>query len=770
MRFGLSCSGVFLGLLMASPAVPASDGSATPLGEFLAGLRDQGIRVIFSSDLVTDEMLLQEVPGDATSAEALSRILAPFGLKAMEGSTGILLVVRSDEPTDAGSTAAEQHDEVPIPEIVVTSSLHSLQYSPSGTQTYLDRAMTARIPAAAEEAVRLTNRLPGTANGGISARNHVRGGEVNEVLFMFDGLRLYEPYHLKDFQSVATIVNSHAVGGIEFYTGAYPAQYGDRMSGVMDITLREPEKPMETELALSFFNTSLLSIGNFGGGDRGDWLLTARRGNLDLIADLVDPDIGSPDYRDYLAHVGWDFGPRATVSANYLASIDKLALFDEGRGEAANARYSNQVSWLKWDAEWSDQLKSLTVFAYSDIENRRLGTLDLPGIVSGDLSSTTSFKAFELRQHWTWTPAQHWMLQAGVNAKHLDAHYQLAASKQIAAPFDTILGNQPLTVLDFDRSPEGAQYAAYAEFRWRPVSRLTLDLGLRWDQQTYTTAADDRQYSPRASLLWEPSRSTQIRLGWGQYYQAQEINELQLTDGVDEFFPAQRAEHFVLNAKHWFSDEVDLALSVYRKSFRTIRPRFENVFNTLTLLPELQFDRVLIDASTAEALGAELILTRGASDEDLLWWLSYSWSRVEDSTGEGNVPRSWDQSHTLKGGVSLRWRQWDFSLAGEVHTGWPRTELYSELLSQPDGSTSLSVSTSRRNAFRHALSHSLDMRISRDFDLSRGTLTAFLEVTNLYNQENACCMEYSLAPDGSVAANETHWLPLVPSLGIVWRF
>jgi len=172
----------------------------------------------------------------------------------------------------------------------------------------------------------------------------------------------------------------------------------------------------------------------------------------------------------------------------------------------------------------------------------------------------------------------------------------------------------------------------------------------------------------------------------------------------------------------------------------------------------------------AEALGAELILTRGASDEDLLWWLSYSWSRVEDSTGEGNVPRSWDQSHTLKGGVSLRWRQWDFSLAGEVHTGWPRTELYSELLSQPDGSTSLSVSTSRRNAFRHALSHSLDMRISRDFDLSRGTLTAFLEVTNLYNQENACCMEYSLAPDGSVAANETHWLPLVPSLGIVWRF
>ena len=122
--------------------------------------------------------------------------------------------------------------EEPIPEIVVTSSLHRLQYSRAVVRTRLDRELATRIPTVAEEAVRLTDRLPGTANGGVSTRNHIRGGEANEVLFLLDGLRVYEPYHLKDFQSVATTVNSSAIAGMDFFTGAYPARYGDRMSGV----------------------------------------------------------------------------------------------------------------------------------------------------------------------------------------------------------------------------------------------------------------------------------------------------------------------------------------------------------------------------------------------------------------------------------------------------------------------------------------------------------------------------------------------------------
>ena len=739
------------------------------LADYLDFLNGQGAKIIYSSDLVTEDMLLPREPGGGSSERDIQALLSPFSLTVTTGPAGSMLVVALPGD-DAAVVKPEVQPETAIPEVIVTSSLHRVDYSPPLTHTYLDRELATRIPTTAEEAVRLTNCLPGTANGGVSSRNHIRGGEVNEVLFLFDGLRLYEPYHLKDFQAIATIVNSNAIGSMDFYTGAYPAHFGDRMSGVLSIDLREAEKPVETEIAVSFFNASIVSLGTFGSGQQGDWLLSARRGNLDLIVDVVDPDLGNPDYRDFLGHVGWEFGPLAAISANFLVSADKLGLNDADRGETAAADYSNKVFWLKWDAEWSEALTSKSILAVSDILDTRSGTLALPGIVSGSLDERREFTALEFRQDWAWVLSPNRMLRVGFDIKDLDAQYRFVSDKTVEPPFDGILDNQPSTSVDIDAIPAGAQYAAYTELRWRFAEDWTIDLGVRWDQQNYTTAEDDKQYSPRAGILYQPDPATEIRFGWGQYYQAQEINELQVSDGVEDFFPAQHAEHFVLNVRHAFRGGINASLSLYRKSFRTLRPRFENAFNALTLLPELQFDRVRVVASGAEAIGAEVTLQRGSAAEDLLWWISYAWSEVEDATPDGDIKRSWDQTHTVKGGLSWRWGSWDFSAAGEYRSGWPKTVMSGELVTGPGGGSSLLLDVSPRNDSRYTVFHSIDMRVSRRFDLPRGDLTAFLEITNLYDRANPCCTEYSLLPDGSLNSREAHWLPLVPSLGVVWRF
>ncbi len=737
-------------------AAEVANQKGLPLAEYLDSLARQGLRIIYSSDLVGgDEVLLQE-PDPTDPRASLAEVLRPYGLKAIDGPSGSLLIVRD---TSAASMPAEETPAAAklLPEIIVTSSLHRLQYVESGSHTYLERELATRIPAAAEEVVRLTNRLPGTASGGISSRNHIRGGEVNEVLFLLDGLRLYEPYHLKDFQAVASIVNAAAIAGIDFYSGGYPVRYGDRMSGVMSMQLREPAERVETELSLSFYNASVLSLGSFGEQQQGDWLLAARRGNLDLIADVIDPDYGSPDYQDLLLHVGWDFGPRARLSANLLASHDKISIADDDVGETANAKYDNRVMWLKWFADWSDVLRSETILSLNDIRDKRIASLDMPGIVSGALDESRDFMAYELRQDWTYSPSDSWMVSLGFRGRHQDAEYRHSLVKTVEAPFDQILDNVPFVARDFALSPEGAQYAAYSELRWQPFKKLVVDLGLRWDQQTYTTSSDDRQYSPRASVLWRSSDRTEFRIGFGQFYQAQEINELQVSDGVSTFYPAQRAKHVVANLKHSFRSGIDLDVSLYRKAFRSLRPRFENVFNALTLVPELQFDRVMIDAPEAESRGAEIMASYGAGDDDLIWWLGYSWSEVEDTMASGKTKRSWDQTHTGKLGVSWRWGAWNFSAAGEVHTGWPRTLIATEL-----------------NSSRYSVFHTLDARVSRNFDVKRGSLTAFLEVTNLYNRKNPCCTEYSIQAVGGggteLVGTEKYWLPIVPSLGVVWRF
>ncbi len=139
-------------------------------------------------------------------------------------------------------------------------------------------------------------------------------------------------------------------------------------------------------------------------------------------------------------------------------------------------------------------------------------------------------------------------------------------------------------------------------------------------------------------------------------------------------------------------------------------------------------------------------------------------------TSDGNPPRNWDQTHAIKAGASWRWRDWDFGLAGEWHSGWPLTTLAGSFVGAPGSGQSLALDVSERNALNYSSFHTLDARISRNFELPRGDLTAYLEITNIYNRANPCCIEYSIGADGLLIARQSHWLPIMSSLGVVWRF
>lgn len=751
-----------------------------PLRDYILFLAQRDLEVIFSSDLVRPEYTVIDEPEPAAEpSAALAAALQPYGLALRDGPGDSVLVVTAGgaavaAPSAGVAEADAAADELPLPEIVVTSSVYQLSYEPTGSHTFLDRDLTTRLPDLGDDAVRAIVRLPGSTNGGVSTRSHVRGGVENEQLFLFDGLRLYEPYHLKDFRSVATIIEQGVIGGIDFYSAGYQARHGDRMSGVIDISLRDPPVDTTTELSLSFFNASALSMGRFGGSNRGDWLVSGRRGNLDLIAEAIDSDYGSPRYEDALLHFGWELGDRTYISGNALMSYDKISLQETDESAQANAKYRNRVAWFKAETDWSPRMFSETILSATEIDNTRIGVVEVPGVVAGNVEETRDFKSLSLTQRWRMNVSDNWSVTTGFDAKRLEAVYLYASSLDIAPPFDQLVDNEPSQSRDIDVAPRGGQYALYVESRWRVFDKLIIDAGVRWDQQSYTTANDDDQVSPRLNLLYPLGERTELRLGFGHFYQAQEINELQVADGESQFHPAQRAQHRVASLNHVLTSGIDLRLEVYEKKYRSLMPRYENAFDPLALIPELQIDRVRIDADSAVSRGAELMINGEHRQKNLLWWLSYAWSETKDVIAGVHIKRSWDETHAVKGGINWDWRQWSFSAAGQVHTGWPRTDLQLETVADPAGAEQLFASTTPRNALRHSVFHSLDVRASRKFSVGKGELTGFIEITNLYNRENACCTTYTIEQDAGgedvLVTDPGYWLPLVPSLGVIWRF
>ncbi|MBT8080626.1 MAG: hypothetical protein KJO31_18745, partial [Gammaproteobacteria bacterium] len=125
-------------------------------------------------------------------------------------------------------------------------------------------------------------------------------------------------------------------------------------------------------------------------------------------------------------------------------------------------------------------------------------------------------------------------------------------------------------------------------------------------------------------------------------------------------------------------------------------------------------------------------------------------------------------------GISATLGKWDISAAATWHSGWPKTELYLESVPDGGGNPLVVATTSARNSLDYESFHTLDARASRTFQLAHGELEAFVEVSNIYNHENECCLSYSLSADESgnplLRTNQDFWLPLVPSLGVVWKF
>ncbi len=768
-------------LLMLLAGLAVQSGQAAEPARFLGrslvdvldSFRADGLSIVYSTDLVTADLKVNVEPESDDPETILREILEPLGL-ALRRSGGAWLITPGSRDAATPTLAPQKEAEVrPPPPKLENVLVHASRYevhdrAPAARQV-LDSSEIDQLVATGREPLRAIGRLPGAASSGLSSRQNIRGGEEDEVLLVFDGVPLFEPFHLKDFQGVFSTLDPRVVGGMEVYTGSFPAQYGDRLSGVIDVVPQVAGTP-HNEIGLDFFNAGILSSGQWAGDD-GEWLVSARRGTLDLLFDVVQQDIGSPSYYDVLAQARRRVGPRTRWSASLMLADDAVSLNETDRETEAFADHRTLHAWTALEQELTGSLSHRTVLAYVDAENLRQGTVDRPDESLGDVLDRRRYNAIHLKQDWTYAPVDEFLARWGIDLRRVDARYRYVSSLQFFEDEEIAqLTGRDGRQLDLSVAPDGGQVGVYLTNRWRFASRWTAEVGLRWDRQSYVSNTENEQTSPRLSLMFQPTRQTTLRLGWGRFSQAQGVHELQVEDGVTGFFPAQRSAHTVLGLDHRFGNDLSLRAELYHKQMDTLRPRYENLFDKLELLPELSPDRVRLAPTEATARGVEVLLRMDREESPLAWWLGASLSSVKDRIDAVSVPRSWDQRSALNLGLNWRRGTWRADAVLHYHDGWPTTGL-----SIAGSGSEAEPVLGPRNAERLPDFVSLDMRISRRMPLRNDrALTLFFELSNALNRDNACCIDYGLeeSSDGGLVVQREfdHWLPVVPSLGFIWEF
>lgn len=741
--------------------------SGASIETVLEQLRANGVQLLYSSDLIKPWMRVEREPAAIEPKALLAEILAPHGIAVADGPDGALLLVRQRSRAPRATVPGSAHRPAPPPlELVIVSASHyRFGVDAPASPAVLTGAQLEALPEIGEDPLLAVSRLPGVARQDFSARVHLRGGADTETLVRFDDLRLYNPYHLKDFFGAVSSIDPGIISDIRVYTGGFPVIFGDRSSGVVDIAPRLPEGTLRGQVTLSLFTAGVTAGGTYAEG-AGDWAVAARRGNLDYYADLFNADIGEPKYQDFYAHTGRRINDWLGVSANSLLFDDRIVATDNDQEEEAVADYRDQYHWLRFDLGAPDGLGGRVLAAYTRLESERGGTAELPGVGDGELHDERHFTIWSLQAEGWRRFGAHSLLQAGAEWRQQSGSYRYEDTVDLALLFLTPgAQTEPTRSRSLTVQPSGHQTGAYVNWRFEPSTVFASDLGLRWD--TESLASDGSHWSPRAVLMWRPTERTRLRLGWGRYYQAQAINELQVPDGEQRYQPAQRATHDVLSIEHDLTPALTLRAELYRKDYDDPFIRHENLLNTLVVLPELKPDRIVIAPDEAVSKGAEFSLNYEAGS--LSGWLSYTHARVRDRVDGEWLHRSWDQRDYASGGVGWRGRRWEASLAATWHRGWPTTAIELETL-EPFPL----VAADKRNAERIPDYARVDARVARRFDLgTAGELTAFFEVNNLLVHTNACCVEYQIEDEFDPAVFDVETvdsLRLVPSVGVIWKF
>ena len=755
-----------LSFLLASTAVQATAVAGRNVSDVLADLQSQGLHFIYSTETIPADLKVEHEPRAQQGIDLAKEILAEHGLALIVIAKSTFSVVR--DPSVRPSTASAKPAAVAasnLEEVVVQTSRYTVATDNQGSHAFLTQDQVKSMPRLADETLRAVQRLPGVASNGFSSLNSIRGGEPGETAILLDGLRLFEPFHLKNFLSPVSLLDSRVIESIDVYSGGYPAIYGDRMSAIIDATSIHPAQPRYYELGLSLFHTSGIAYREFMDG-RASALVSARRSNVGDLVQFSESDFGKPNYSDAFVRLDYKIDDDSRAAFNFLASRDRIDAIRSSGIERSKAEYENVYAWATLQHDWSGRADSRLIASFTDITNERGGTVDDPGHRRGTVVDDRSFHIGGLRldNRFDGDRIRH---RFGVEVRELWGDYRYRSDVQFEPgfPFPDSPGFSRQRALD--PAPQGFESSAYWDGKARLGQRWTVQAGLRLDTQTYDGSGDAEQWSPRLSVLYDLDPRTHLRASWGRFFQSQGINELQVEDGVARFYQAQHADHAILSVDHAFNQQLSLRVEGYKKFYRRIHPRYENLFDPLVLLPEAEFDRVMIDPDSARATGLEVLL-RLQSFGDWSGWLGYSWSRTEDLIAGHDVPRSWDQRQAVNLGLSWTHGPWSATVTDSYHTGWPTTVATFSPTATPQ------VTFGTRNAARFGSYNSLDFRVTRTFTLSRGVLDVFVEATNVLSNENSCCVDYSVRSNSNgvqyLARSIDNWLPLVPSAGVLWRY
>ena len=628
--------------------------------------------------------------------------------------------------------------------------------------------------------------LPGvTFTGDQGGQLYIRGGSPVQNKVLLDGMIIYNPFHSIGLFSV---FDTDIMRSADVYTGGFNAEYGGRISSIMDITYRDGDKKrLRGKLSASTFSSKLMLEGPIKKAREGKgaitFVLSGKHSYLQQSSEMYKPyfqGLSSENTRG-VDTLGLPYG---------FTDLYGKVTFSGGRGSKFsvfgfnfldNVNYSEDVG-LNWNsggggfnfvlvpATSKTLIEGVLAVSNYDIELKE---------VDG-LSRTSGISGFNFGMDFTTFSGDN-QFKYGLEVLGFSTKYN----------FFNSIGTR---ITQDQNTTEGGAYFMYRI----NAGKMVIEPSLR---AQYYSSLDVFSPEPRLGFKYNITDKFRLKLAGGMYSQNL-ISANSDRDIVNLFYgflsgpenlqeefteedgstrpithKLQKANHYIAGFEVDLSRKISINVEGYYKDFTQLTNTnrnqiFDENDDAAANKPDVEKKEFIIE--TGDAYGVDVVLKYKTTK--LNAWLVYSLGKVTRWDGIQEYAPVFDRRHNVNMVIAYTFGKdlnWEFNTRWNLASGFPFTQTQGFYEGIAFSSTNqnytstngtLDIEFAELNKGRLPYYHRLDINLKRKFVLGKNSiLEANIGATNAYNRDNLFFID-------RVTAEKVYQLPLMPSLGLSLTF
>ncbi len=591
--------------------------------------------------------------------------------------------------------------------------------------------------------------IPGVIfTGDQGGQLYIRGGSPVQNKVLLDGMTIYSPFHSIGLFSV---FDADIIKTTDVYTGGFSAEYGGRVSSIMDIKTKDGNKKrLQGKLSSNTFGSKLLVEGPLKKGGGTTFLFSGKTSYLDKTSESL--------YNFSMPYSYTDLYGKITFNAN--------------NGSKANVygfNFQDQVNYQGIsDLQWS---------------SNGLGSefILIPGNSPVLIEGNFAYSKYYISLDENASPLRESSISGGSMGFDFTSFQPKGKIKYgfDVYGFETKYKTYNSANAKIELNENNSEFSAYVNYQYN-ADRFILEPGLRLQKYTLGTSPE-----PRLGIKYLASDVLRLKLATGLYSQ-NIISTVSDRDVVNLFYgfisspenlptdedgneyknQIQKARHIILGAEYDINLKMDFQIEGYIKDFNQIT----NINRSMTSNYDNEF---IVERGLAR--GVDFLLKY--KTKRLYLWSVYSLGFIKRYEGENEYLPHFDRRHNINLVSSFNFGKkdsWKADARWNLGSGFPftQTQGFYENIPFSDGINTdytsengeLEIVYAELNKGRLSYYHRLDLSLSKTIEISKNTILEITaSVTNAYNRNNIFYIN-------RITDERIYQLPLLPSGGISLKF